>query len=100
MSSPDFPGPNILCGAESEVKRRINQLIWDSVALDVSIYLVLMIAVIAESIKHLSQRQVRKAVGYFFGRDTKSPHFDKALTGVRVPLMMGSPLRMPSSLTI
>ena len=35
--------------------QRVDQLVPDSVAFDMSVYLILMIAVIAERIKHLSE---------------------------------------------
>ena len=59
--------------------------------------LVLMVAVVTERVEDLRWREVRQMLGNFFRRDALPPQFDNGANRRARPLMIGSPLRIWSS---
>jgi hypothetical protein len=52
------------------------QIVWDMIALNVCIYFILMVAVVAESVENLRKIQMRQLPAYLFWRRALSPQFD------------------------
>jgi hypothetical protein len=79
--------------------QRVNQIFRDAIALDVRVDLVLMIAVITQRIEDLRECEVRRRLGISSAATPIRQVSTIARTGVRVPLMIGSPLKILLSVT-
>jgi hypothetical protein len=88
-----------------ESESGIDQVFGHEIAFEVASNLSLMVGEVAEGVEDLGQRQMRQMRGDVLrGRcpfGTSPPHISAlARTGVRVPLMIGSPPRMAGSFSM
>ena len=58
------------------LNQRVDQLFWNPVAFNMRVNLILVVTVIAERIKNLSQCQVWKAIGDIFWETPQAPYFN------------------------
>lgn len=75
-------------------------IVGQAVALDIGINHIPMLLVVAQGIEHLSKRDVGKANHNLFGARPNFHNSAMARTGVRVPVIIGTPWRISSVRTM